>query len=165
MSFNLKEKREQLGITQQEMSELMDIPLRTIENWESGKRTPNNWTIKLIEWFLQSSPSYQGRLITKTKGKYTIEQIKQLLIPIIKNYPINQMILFGSYAKGTATEKSDIDLVVDMSIIGLNFFGLLEDVQQALIKEVDLIHLSQIEENSPFMDDVKKGIILYARER
>ena len=70
MPFNIKETREYYGITQLEMSELLDIPLRTIENWESGKRSPNNWTIKFIKWFLQSSPSYEGHLITKKGSIY-----------------------------------------------------------------------------------------------
>ncbi len=36
----LKKARVSAGVTQQSMAELMQIPKRSIENWESGERTP-----------------------------------------------------------------------------------------------------------------------------
>ncbi len=48
-----------------------------------------------------------------TSNIITIEQIKEKTIPILRNYPVNKVILFGSYAKGEATNKSDIDLYID----------------------------------------------------
>ena len=33
MDFKIKETRAEYNITQKEMSELLEIPLRTIENW------------------------------------------------------------------------------------------------------------------------------------
>lgn len=35
-------------LTQQEMSELMQIPKRTIEEWESGRRTPPPYVKRLV---------------------------------------------------------------------------------------------------------------------
>lgn len=37
------------GLTQQAFSEKYGIPKRSIENWESGKRTPPEYVIKLLE--------------------------------------------------------------------------------------------------------------------
>ena len=56
--------------------------------------------------------------------------------------------LFGSYAKGVATPRSDVDLVVDSGLRGLAFFGLLESVVTALDTPVDLIDVSRIEHGS-----------------
>ena len=56
--------------------------------------------------------------------------------------------LFGSYAKGVATPRSDVDLVVDSGLRGLAFFGLLESVATALDTPVDLIDVSRIEHGS-----------------
>ena len=43
----------------------------------------------------------------------TIESIvKAYVREVAKNYRVSQVILFGSYAKGTAHEESDIDLVI-----------------------------------------------------
>ena len=43
----------------------------------------------------------------------TINEIKGKLTPIFDAYGVRSAILFGSVAKGTSTEKSDIDLLVD----------------------------------------------------
>lgn len=41
--------REKYQLTQQKLSEVTGIPKRTIENWESGKRTPPSYLPLLIE--------------------------------------------------------------------------------------------------------------------
>ena len=53
MSERIKEARKTAGLTQKRMSELLLIPLRTIENWESGKRNPPLWAENLIVEKLQ----------------------------------------------------------------------------------------------------------------
>ena len=53
MSARIKEARQSIGLTQKRMSELLLIPLRTIENWESGKRNPPLWAENLIVEKLQ----------------------------------------------------------------------------------------------------------------
>lgn len=45
---DLKTVRINAGITQSKMSEMFNIPLRTIESWESGKRRPTEWAERLI---------------------------------------------------------------------------------------------------------------------
>lgn len=45
---NLKQLRNRMGITQKRLSELTNIPLRTIEDWSTGKRTPSPYMIELI---------------------------------------------------------------------------------------------------------------------
>ena len=42
---------------------------------------------------------------------FTIEDIKKRVIPIVIKYGINTFSLFGSYARGEATEDSDLDFV------------------------------------------------------
>lgn len=46
--MTIKEARQAVGITQKALSELLEIPLRSLENWESGKRTPPPYVEKLI---------------------------------------------------------------------------------------------------------------------
>lgn len=70
--------------------------------------------------------------------------------------------LFGSYGKGSATEKSDVDLLVDSSLKGLRFIGLLGDVQQAVGKEVDLFDVTHIEAGSRIDKEIKEtGVTVY----
>ena len=93
-----------------------------------------------------------------------VESIRIALDPIFKSYNVNKAVLFGSYAKGYATENSDVDIFVDSGLKGLHFFGLLEDVVNALGKNVDLIDVSQIEEKSKVMEEINKsGVIIYGK--
>jgi len=47
------------------------------------------------------------------KQLYDTKDIRLLLMPIFENAPIQRATLFGSYAKGTAIEQSDVDIVLD----------------------------------------------------
>lgn len=79
---------------------------------------------------------------------YTIPELKTILSPVFAEHGVKRAVLFGSYAKGVATPRSDVDLVVDSGLRGLAFFGLLESVATALDTPVDLIDVSQIERGS-----------------
>ena len=57
-----------------------------------------------------------------------------------KKFPISALALFGSYARGEATEESDIDLLVEFNgPIGIEFIDLLIDIENILRKKVDLV--------------------------
>lgn len=43
---------------------------------------------------------------------YTIDEIRTLVKPIAERYGIEKVLLFGSYARGEATESSDVDLLI-----------------------------------------------------
>lgn len=93
---------------------------------------------------------------------YTTEQIKNILTPIFQAYNIQRAILFGSYAKGTPQNNSDIDILVDSGLHGLAFYGLLEDVVTSLNKSVDLIDCTEIIPDSAIDSEIKKnGVLIY----
>ena len=50
----MKQIRRRAGLTQQEMSDLLEIPKRTIENWEANKSKPTDYLVKLIEYYLEN---------------------------------------------------------------------------------------------------------------
>ena len=93
-----------------------------------------------------------------------IDTIKDNLIPVFGRYNVRKAILFGSYAKGTANDRSDIDIFVDSGLRGLSFFGLLEDVTNALDKQVDLIDSSQVESGSKISNEINEtGVLIYGK--
>lgn len=47
--MNIRELRNQLGDTQSEFAERYNIPFRTIQNWETGLRTPPKYIVELLE--------------------------------------------------------------------------------------------------------------------
>lgn len=97
-------------------------------------------------------------------GLYTIDEIKSKLLPVFQSAPVYRATLFGSYAKGLATESSDVDIVIDSQgkLLNLHFYGILEDITEALGKPVDLIEISEIKPESPILADIhQSGVVLY----
>ena len=72
---------------------------------------------------------------------YTIEQIRQIALPIAAAYGVKSMRLFGSYARGEATESSDVDLLIDRGTIRSGFVlgGLYADLRDGLQKNLDMV--------------------------
>jgi predicted nucleotidyltransferase len=67
-------------------------------------------------------------------------KLKRIKPELSERYPIGGMALFGSYARGDWTEKSDVDILIDLNAkIGLRFIELAEELEQALGKQVDLV--------------------------
>ena len=97
---------------------------------------------------------------------YTIEEIKEMLHEVLKNFSVKKAILFGSYAKNTPTSKSDIDLVIDSegTLLNIYFYGLLEDLVQKLQKDVDLFEISEIQKDSQIYKDIEnEGVVVYEK--
>lgn len=95
---------------------------------------------------------------------YSIPEIKHILSPIFDKYEVNKAILFGSYSKATATENSDIDLLVDSGLRGLRFVGLSEDIREALDKDIDVFDVTHIEPKSRIEDEIRStGVIVYEK--
>jgi len=93
-------------------------------------------------------------------------EISQKLFPIFSGYPIWKAVLFGSYAKGTFGEASDIDIMIDSKgeIKGIDFFGVLEDISDAVQKPVDLLESSQVIPGGKIEKEIEKtGVVIYER--
>jgi len=97
-----------------------------------------------------------------------IEKIKEKAIPVLRNYPVDKAILFGSYVKGEATENSDIDLYIDTNgkLKGLDFVGLLEILVETMGTDIDLIDKSHIEPDSPILKEIEnEGLVIYEKSK
>jgi len=96
------------------------------------------------------------------KSVYEIGEIKRRLEPVFKKNGVKSAILFGSYAKGEATAYSDIDILVDSGLRGLDFVGLIEYIRDALQKDVSIIDKYYVDKNSPIDREVHSaGIYIY----
>lgn len=93
---------------------------------------------------------------------YTVNDIKEKLLPVFKKHNIKKAILFGSYAKGNADDRSDIDIMVVSNLRGLAFYGLLEDVVNTIGKSVDLLDKQQIKAESKVEQEINAtGVVIY----
>ena len=67
----------------------------------------------------------------------TKEQIQTTIKDFFADKPVNKVWLFGSYARGDADEKSDVDVLVDLDFskpIGLQYFIWAEYLEEKLKK-------------------------------
>ena len=72
---------------------------------------------------------------------YTIDELKAIVAPIAAAHEVDRVYLFGSYARGEATPRSDVDLRVDKGKLrGLFALGALyADLEDGLGKKLDLL--------------------------
>ncbi|MBI5392831.1 nucleotidyltransferase family protein [Candidatus Woesearchaeota archaeon] len=75
-----------------------------------------------------------------TNNKQLIINLKRKILPILKKHHIKKAGIFGSYARGEQTKKSDIDILVELpSGIGFGFAGIELELEKKLRKKVDLL--------------------------
>ena len=74
----------------------------------------------------------------------TVQQIKDTVTDYFKDKPVKRVYLFGSYARGSASEESDIDLMVEYDDIKkrLSLFDILRfktGLEERFGKNVELV--------------------------
>lgn len=156
--MTLKEMRIAYNITQIEASNCVGVPLRTYKRYEQINDESNLKYVKMKELLAEK---YE---ITEEKGLLSFNQIKQIVTNVLNEYKgeINFCYLFGSYAKGYANEKSDVDLCIDTTITGLKFIGLVEKLRQNLKKTVDVLRFKDLSDNMILLNEIMKdGVKLY----
>ena len=83
---------------------------------------------------------------------YSIDEIRETVMPIAKKYKLQGVYIFGSYARKTANENSDIDFLIDREnsdvreIIG--FMRLYDDLKDAFNKDIDVVTLQSLQQKS-----------------
>lgn len=79
----------------------------------------------------------------------TIKQIRERIRPIVEKHHIEEVYLFGSYARGEAGPDSDVDIYCSSGDIETLYgeIDLIDELEQALGKKVDLVTIgSQMHE-------------------
>ena len=151
----LKRIRESLGLTQIEASDILKISRRSYQKYESL----NDSDDKLNYYIYRLKES---NIIDEEHGILAIEDIKKIITNVFSKYDINFCYLFGSYAKNKAKPESDVDLLIDSDITGLDFFGLVEELRQSLHKKIDLLKINQLDNNQELLREIMKdGIKIY----
>ena len=97
------------------------------------------------------------------EGRYTVNQIRDIVAPIARQYGVKSVSLFGSYASECAKADSDVDLKIEKgklkSLFDLSRFRLA--VEDALQLPVDLVTTQS--SDAVFLRDIEKDEVLLYR--
>lgn len=158
--MTLKETRLQYQLSQADAANIIGVPVRSLRRYETDE---NYGSLHKRQMFIELLNKHCK--ITEEKGLLTIESIKQIITKLFDDEYKSEVefcYLFGSYAKGSAKETSDVDLYVSSSLTGLRFVGLIERARQALHKIVDVIRSSELNNNIDLVNEIMKyGIKIY----
>ena len=155
--YTIKTLRKEKGLTQIDAAKLTGIPLRTFKMYENEESKIG--TIK-YNYILEELSKYG--IVDEEHGVLTIDTIKKVCSSVLGEYDVEYAILFGSYAKGTANEKSDVDLLISTSVSGLKFYEIVENLRIALKKKVDLLDLNQVNNNPELLNEIlRDGVKVY----
>lgn len=96
---------------------------------------------------------------------YTIDEIRTRAMPVAIRYGVDALSLFGSYARGDADEKSDLDfLVLKGSMKGLlSYCGMIAELEDIFNCHVDLVMKNAIKDKK-FLEEIDRDEVkLYER--
>lgn len=93
---------------------------------------------------------------------HTLENILQILRrhkpELQRKYPLSRLGVFGSYARGEATEKSDIDIAVELNgPMGLNFVQMADEIEALFGTKTDVVPKRAIKPQ--YLQYVEKDIV------
>ena len=99
----------------------------------------------------------------------SIEGMRYLIRPLALKNNIKAIYLFGSYARGEATPESDVDIMIEGGNIttASEYFSLLEQIEKAFNKKVDLVMAEAALQNQTragkrLLDHIEKDkVVLY----
>ena len=87
----IKELREQSRMSQSQFSNFLNIPIRTIQDWEQERRTPPPYVVELIEYKIKKERLGMLRLVVAEEGKRET-LMKGTLLEIVKYLQDNEEI-------------------------------------------------------------------------
>jgi predicted nucleotidyltransferase len=95
----------------------------------------------------------------------TTERIKDVITGFFEKKPVKKVWLFGSYARGDADEKSDVDVLVDIDYIpgiASDYITWHDELAKRLNKKVDIVSAGwESKYIKPYID--KDKLIIYER--
>lgn len=164
MNHQIKTIRQNVGLTQKELSNRVGVPVNTIRNWEQELRKPSEWTLNLLIDRILRERTETLSPVDESRGVLSFLTIKRTVCQIASQYDVKRIVLFGSYAKGEATPESDIDLYMESDLYGLDYFGFVEALREGLNKKVEVLSDKTVEKSSEIDREIKRtGVLIYER--
>ncbi len=90
-----------------------------------------------------------------------MEEIMEMIVAVCQKHAVSRIVLFGSRAKGTALERSDIDIAVS----GAEDFGTMQEELEFLpiLYKIDVVDLDTCRNKELLEDIAKYGKKIYEK--
>ena len=150
----LRKKRKELGLTQEQVARLTGVSRRTYQTYEEN--TISNETYDKLVSLIEELANGENFVLS-------LKAIKTMANKVFVNYPeIHAAYLFGSYARGEATGKSDVDILIVSDPMGMKLFEIGPTLEEYLHKPVDLHTHRQLLNNEVLLSEIlKEGVKVY----
>lgn len=154
----IKLERKRIGLSQRQFASESGLGYRFVKELEQGKQTVRMDKVnQALEYLgIELMPQYidYSRTHTNTPVPVIIREAAN----ICRRYGVKHLYLFGSYAKGTQTTSSDIDLAIK-GFDG-NYHELKEEIDNIrTLKTIDLVEYDKITNGS-----LREDIDAYGRK-
>jgi len=130
---NISELRKELNLTQKEMADKFDIPLRTIQKWERNGSTPPDYVIELIEKniFMENTELFMESYWKDEKTATVRLDAQYAYILRYTNHPVKQIFYadkitrfeFGEILEDRCWDKNRPDLNKILKMMGLDEYN------------------------------------------
>lgn len=90
----------------------------------------------------------------------SINDLRLIVHPLLKQHGLKSALLFGSYAREEASDGSDVDLIVERGENSrrLSVYALGKDIRELTGKRVDIFNLTELDDG-PFKHAVSSEAI------
>ena len=143
--LNYDSENEMVCIPNKEVSKEYMNAISTMDWHEVTDAVQESKELLEALWNLDEEKVAKG--IDEEHGIVDIEYITEKCGNVFQKYDVNFCYLFGSYAKSKAKPTSDVDLLISANVKGLKFYGLVEEIREALHKKVDVLEINQLKYN------------------
>ena len=120
MSMEVKQLRQTSGLTQKEFCTRYQIPLKTLQNWETDSDSPSArkcppYVVLLLAKAVMADFSVARNLLESNideRHLATIEQAKSKIRKSPLSKHVKDVLLYGSTARGQSKHSSDVDILM-----------------------------------------------------
>jgi|SRR5919198_6418522 predicted nucleotidyltransferase len=146
----VRSARTRRGLSQRALAQQAGVPQSTVSSIESGHRQPS---VAMLERLLGAAGfRLETHLVNAVRPSQLLEQHRDDVAELLARYPVSQVWVFGSVARGDDRADSDLDLLVEL-MPGASFddfVGMDEELSALLGCPVDVVTTKELESNELF---------------
>ncbi|WP_280305732.1 nucleotidyltransferase domain-containing protein [Nocardia neocaledoniensis] len=151
------EARRRRRLSQRELAKRAGVAQSTVATVESGRRQPS---FAMVEQLLAAAGFRLGTsLVNAVRPSVLLEECRAEFEAVLARYPVANVWLFGSVARGEDRPDSDLDLLVELAA-GASVLDILEldaELGELLGCPVDVVTTVDLKSNELLRRGVERG--------